>query len=174
MLKIGYLICCAFVIKISQSAFIDIVVRNFTHVFLDFCCTRNKNVKVNKSFLSKSMALTRESPKNSEKLGVLTFAVKVVQWVCEILFFSSGSSEAHLQFSIPTIFQLNLLSERSLFLSVTFSLRMTKKEATHITKADFQRRNTHFKTNYQQPLFSHSVGKSLKSFIQHCERSELR
>ena len=79
MLKIGYLICCAFVIKISQSAFIDIVVRNFTHVFLDFCCTRNKNVKVNKSFLSKSMALTRESPKNSEKLGVLTFAVKVVQ-----------------------------------------------------------------------------------------------
>ena len=55
------------------------IVRNFTHVFLDFCCTRNKNVKVNKSFLSKSMALTRESPKNSEKLRVLTFAVKVVQ-----------------------------------------------------------------------------------------------
>ena len=127
MLKIGYLICCAFVIKISQSAFIDIVVRNFTHVFLDFGCTRNKNVKVNKSFLSKSMALTRESPKNSEKLGVLTFAVKVVQWVCEILFFSSGSSEAHLQFSIPTIFQLNLLSEEKSFSVCHFFTQDDKK-----------------------------------------------
>ena len=39
---------------------------------------------------------------------------------------------------------------------------MIKKEATHITKADFQRRNTHFKTNFELPLFSHDVWKLQK------------